>query len=83
MSIIQYMLQEFNPLVPSVHKMRIRIGKISIPKIKGMVEKISFEHCVYELADESSLSYVILQKSTERIPQILKCQSIKIEASNY
>ena len=37
----------FNPLVHSAHK-SARIAKISIPKLKGIIKKNSYEGCDYE-----------------------------------
>ena len=44
-----------NPLVPSVHK-SVRIAKISILKLEGVIKKISNERRDYESVDEKSLS---------------------------
>ena len=45
----------FNPLVPSAHK-SVRIAKISILKLEGIIKKISYERRDYESVDEKSLS---------------------------
>ena len=45
----------FNPLVPSAHK-SVRISKISILKLEGIVKKISYERRDYESVDEKGLS---------------------------
>ena len=45
----------FNPLVPSAHK-SVRITKISILKLEGIIKKISYERRDYESVDEKSLS---------------------------
>ena len=45
----------FNPLVPSAHK-NVRITKIQILKLEGMVKKNSYERRDYESGDEESLS---------------------------
>ena len=37
-----------NPLVPSTYKIVLRIAKISIPKLEGIVKKNSYERRVYE-----------------------------------
>ena len=44
-----------NPLVPSAHK-SVRIDKISILKLEGIIKKISYERRDYESVDEKSLS---------------------------
>ena len=44
-----------NPLVPSAHK-SVRISKISIPKLEGIIKKISYERRDYESVDEKGLS---------------------------
>ena len=45
----------FNPLVPSAHK-SVRISKISILKLEGIIKKISYERRDYESVDEKGLS---------------------------
>ena len=45
----------YNPLVPSAHK-SVRIAKISILKLKGIIKKISYERRDYESVDEKGLS---------------------------
>ena len=42
-------------LVPSVHK-SVRISKISILKLEGIIKKISYERRDYESVDEKGLS---------------------------
>ena len=44
-----------NPLLPSAHK-SVRITKISILKLEGIIKKISYERRDYESVDEKSLS---------------------------
>ena len=44
-----------NPLVPSAHK-SVRIDKISILKLEGIIKKISYERRDYESVDEKSIS---------------------------
>ena len=44
-----------NPLVPSAHK-SVRISKISILKLEGIIKKISYERRDYESVDEKGLS---------------------------
>ena len=43
-----------NPLVPSAHK-SVRIAKISILKLEGIIKKISYERRDYESVDENSV----------------------------
>ena len=43
-----------NPLVPSAHK-SVRIAKISILKLEGIIKKISYERHDYESVDEKGL----------------------------
>ena len=44
----------YNPLVPSAHK-SVRIAKILILKLEGIIKKISYERRDYESVDEESL----------------------------
>ena len=44
-----------NPLVPSAHK-SVRISKISILKLEGIIKKISYERRDYESVDEKGSS---------------------------
>ena len=44
-----------NPLVPSVHK-SVRIAKISILRLEGIIKRISYKRRDYESVDEKSLS---------------------------
>ena len=48
-----------DPLVPSAHK-SVRIAKISILKLEGIIKKISYERRDYESVDENChiLGYV-------------------------
>ena len=62
---------EFNPLVPSAHK-SVRISKISILKLEGIIKKISYERRDYESVDEKSLSEAMSRKTTKRRIQALK-----------
>ena len=34
--------------------------------MEGIIEKISYERCVYEKVDYKSLSFIIFRKSTEK-----------------
>ena len=52
---INYKKYHFNPLVPSAHK-SVRISKISILKLEGIIKKISYESRDYESVDEKGLS---------------------------
>ena len=45
----------FNPLVPRAHK-SVRIAKILILKLEGIIKKISYERRAYESVDEKSPS---------------------------
>ena len=60
-----------NPLVPSAHK-SVRIAKISILKLEGIIKKISYERRDYESVDENSLSEALSRKTTKRRIQALK-----------
>ena len=48
----------FNPLLPIAHK-SARIAKISILKLEGIIQKISYERRDYESVDEKSLSKTV------------------------
>ena len=54
-----------NPLVPSAHK-SVRISKISILKLEGIIKKISYERRDYESVDEKGLSYALSRRTTKR-----------------
>ena len=60
-----------NPLVPSAHK-SVRIYKISILKLEGIIKKISYERRDYESVDEKSLSKAMSRKTTKKRIQALK-----------
>ena len=53
-----------NPLVPSAQK-SVRIDKISILKLEGIIKIISYERRDYESVDEKSLSLAKSRKKTE------------------
>ena len=53
------------------------MAKISISKKEGIIEKISYDRRAYESVDDRSHSYVISQKSTEKITRALMCKSRK------
>ena len=57
--------------MPSVHK-SVRIAKISILKLEGIIKQISYERRDYESVDENSLSEAMSQKTTKRRIQALK-----------
>ena len=61
----------YNPLVPSAHK-SVRIAKISILKLEGIIKIISYERRDYESVDENSLSKAMSRKTTKRRIQALK-----------
>ena len=61
----------YNPLVPSAHK-SVRIAKISILKLEGIIKKISYQRRDYESVDENSLSKAMSRKTTKRRIQALK-----------
>ena len=67
----RYYLININPLVPSAHK-SVRIAKISILKLEGIIKKISYERRDYESVDENSLSEALSRKTTKRRIQALK-----------
>ena len=54
--------------MPSAHK-SVRIAKISILKLEGIIKKISYERRDYEPVDEKSLELPILYNrlTTEKI----------------
>ena len=58
-------LMYYNPLVPSAHK-SVRISKISILKLEGIIKKISYERRDYESVDENSLSEAMSRKNYEK-----------------
>ena len=62
---------KINPLVPSAHK-SVRIAKILILKLEGIIKKISYERRDYESVDENSLSEALSRKTTKRRIQALK-----------
>ena len=66
-----FLLRCYNPLVPSAHK-SVRIAKISILKLEGIIKKISYERRDYESVDENSLSEALSRKTTKRRIQALK-----------
>ena len=68
---MQSIIWIFNPLVPSAHK-SVRISKISILKLEGIIKKISYERRDYESVDENSLSEAMSRKTTKRRIQALK-----------
>ena len=51
-----------NPLLPITHK-SARIDKISIPKLEGIIKKISYERHDYESANKKSLSKAMSRKT--------------------
>ena len=55
----------FNPLVPSAHK-SVRIVKISILKLEGIIKKNSYQRSDYESVDEKSLSLAKSAKTTKK-----------------
>ena len=57
--------------MPSAHK-SVRISKISILKLEGIIKKISYERRDYESVDEKSLSEAMSRKTTKRRIQALK-----------
>ena len=57
--------------MPSAHK-SVRISKISILKLEGIIKKISYERRDYESVDEKGLSYALSRKTTKRRIQALK-----------
>ena len=61
----------YNPLVPSAHK-SVRIAKISILKLEGIIKIIFYERRDYESVDENSLSKAMSRKATKRRIQALK-----------
>ena len=65
------LVTSINPLVPSAHK-SVRISKISILKLEGIIKKISYERRDYESVDENSLSEAMSRKTTKRRIQALK-----------
>ena len=71
MGIFLMILFYFNPLVPSAHK-SVRIAKILILKLEGIIKKISYERRDYESVDENSLSEAMSRKTTKRRIQALK-----------
>ena len=50
--------------MPSAHK-SVRIAKISILKLEGIIKKISYERRDYESVDENSLSEALSRKTTK------------------
>ena len=56
--------------MPSAHK-SVRIAKISILKLEGIIKKISYERRDYESVDENSLSEAMSRKTTKRRIQVL------------
>ena len=54
-----------NPLLPIAHK-SARIHKISILKLEGIIQKISYERRDYESVDEKSLSKAMSWKTTKK-----------------
>ena len=57
--------------MPSAHK-SVRISKISILKLEGIIKKISYERRDYESVDENSLSEAMSRKTTKRRIHALK-----------
>ena len=57
--------------MPSAHK-SVRIAKISILKLEGIIKKISYERRDYESVDENSLSEAMSRKNSKRKIQALK-----------
>ena len=57
--------------MPSAHK-SVRIAKISILKLEGIIKKISYERRDYESVDENSLSEALSRKTTKTRIQALK-----------
>ena len=55
----------FYPLLPIAHK-SARIAKISILKLEGTIEKISYERHDYESVDEKSLFYAYISQNYEK-----------------
>ena len=51
-----------NPLLPITHK-SARIDKILIPKLEGIIKKISYERHDYESVNEKSLSKAMSRKT--------------------
>ena len=52
---------KFNPLLPIAHK-SARIGKILIPKLKGIIKKFSYERRDYESVDKKTYLWLCLEK---------------------
>ena len=61
----------FNPLLPIAYK-SARIDKISILKLEGIIEKISYESRDYESVEEKNLSQAMSRKSARKRIQALK-----------
>ena len=57
--------------MPSAHK-SVRIAKILILKLEGIIKKISYERRDYESVDEESLPYAKSRKTTKTRIQALK-----------
>ena len=55
-----------NPLVPNAQK-SVRIVKISIRKLEGILKKNPSEYRDYESVDEKNLSYAKSRKTTKKI----------------
>ena len=55
----------YKTLVPSAHK-SVRIAKISILKLEGIIKKISYERRNYDSVDEKSLSWAMFRKNTKK-----------------
>ena len=59
------MEKKLNPLLHTGHYC-VRMTKILILKLEGIIKKISYERRVYESVDDSSLSKAISQKLTKK-----------------